>query len=361
MWNFLSPKIVFGEDSVEFLERLQGRKVVLISDEIVGEKFSKILERYVDFAGRIYLPAREPYREDAEDVAEKLRETEPDFIVALGGGSVLDVAKAARILAELDIPPEEITPFTDLGEMGYSGKVKLVAIPTTSGTGSEVTWAIVLKDRGERRKIVMANEKAMPDVALVDPIFVYEMPESIAILSGFDALSHAVEAYLSAFSNPFSDSLAVRAVRLIAESFEQSAEGDRKARENMHLAATIAGLAFSNSQVGVVHALAHATGAVLNMPHGIAVAVYLKPVLEYYAERGIERVNGLSHEAGMDVMAMMHKLYSRFGVKSYYDSSEIRKNSEGIVKRAMEDSCIVTGPFVPDEDELFEIIGKVVG
>lgn len=360
MWNFISPKIVFGEDSAEFLEKLKGGKAVLISDEVVGQKYSKILEKYMEFSEKILLPAREPYREDAEFVAEKLVELQPDFIVALGGGSVLDVAKASRIIAEIEIPPDEITPFTDLEEHGYSGRFRLIAIPTTSGTGSEVTWAIVLKDERERRKIVMANEKAMPDVAIVDPIFVYEMPEKIAVSSGFDALSHAVEAYLSTFSNPFSDALALKALKLIAENFERSVVGDRKARETMHISATLAGLAFSNSQVGLVHALAHATGALIEIPHGIAVAIYLEPVLEYYAEKGVERVVELSREAGFDVLAFIRSMNSRFALEKFYRKSEIEEFEEEIVERAMEDSCIVTGPFVPDVKELFEILERVV-
>ena len=361
MWRFISPQIVFGKDSVEFLERFGDRRCLIVTDEIIDKLgYCSLVSKYLKNYKVTAMKPEEPSIDDAFKLADELREMNPEIIIALGGGSVIDVAKTGRILMEADIKPEQITPFTDLGEYGYKGETALVAIPTTSGTGSEATWAIVLKDRKEGRKVVMANEKAMPEYAIVDPAYVYSMPESLVALTGFDALSHAVEAYLSSFSNPFSDALAIYAISEILDNFSKSYMGDVDARERMHISATMAGIAFSNSQVGIVHALAHSTGGLLGIPHGLAVAVFLNPVLEFCRERGVERLNELVLRIDSDIITDIERFEKQFGIAEWMCDLEIEKHGDEIVRRAMEDSCIVTGPFVPDESDLVEIIERVV-
>jgi len=359
MWKFLSPKIVYGRDSLEVLESLRKKKALVITDENLAElKFHDAVSRNFEESEIVFVKAKEPSKEEALSLAEEVKNRDPEVLVALGGGSVIDLTKAARILAEVDIDPEEITPFTNLEELGYRGKY-FVAIPTTSGTGSEVTWAIVLRDEREKRKIVMANEKAVPDLAVVDPMFVENLPKNLVVSTGFDALSHAIEAFLSTFSNPFSDALAVKATKMILENLEKSYGGDLRAREEMHVAATIAGLAFSNSQVGVVHALAHAFGATFDAPHGEAIAAFLLPVLRFYESRGVEKLRLLSEEVGLNVVSEVERLSKIFEVKRILKINFADKIDE-IVEKAMQDSCVITGPFVPNEDELREILEVLI-
>ncbi len=361
MWRFLSPHVVFGEDSTEHLEKFEKRRTVIITDEVIKDLgYADDVSKHLENSEAITIRAKEPCIDDVLELAERMRESDPEVIIALGGGSVMDAAKAGRILMEAEIEPEEITPFTDLEDYGFKGKTTLVAVPTTSGTGSEATWAIVLKDLKERRKVVMANEKVMPDIALVDPAFVYSMPEHLVISGGFDALSHAIEAFLSSFSNPFSDSLALNSARLILDSFVMSFRGDRGARDRMHISATMAGIAFSNSQVGAVHALAHAAGAMLDIPHGIAVGAFLNPVLEFYRERGVERLSEMSKNLGTDILKEIERFEIEFRLTEHIPAHEIESHRGEIVERAMEDSCIVTGPFVPEEDDIENIIERVV-
>ncbi len=361
MWRFSSPQIIFGRDSVEHVETFRDRRCLIVTDEVIKDLgYVDSISKYLENHETVAIRADEPCTDDALELAEKMRYIQPEIIIALGGGSVIDAAKAGRILMEVDIPPEEITPFTDLEEYGFKGKTVLVAIPTTSGTGSEVTWAIVLKDEREKRKVIMANVKTMPEIAIIDPFFTYSMPENLVIWSGFDALTHAIEAFLSSFSNPFSDALASNSASMIFSNFIRSHRGERDARENMHISATMAGMAFSNSQVGIVHALAHATGASLNIPHGLAVSAFLYPVLEFYSERGVKRLNELCLKIGHNVLQEVERLESVFEIRKIIDGSEIKMHQDEIVKKAMEDSCIVTAPFVPAEDDIAEIIERMV-
>ncbi|WP_456477984.1 iron-containing alcohol dehydrogenase [Geoglobus ahangari] len=361
MWKFLAPRVIFGEDSVEFLERYEDSRPIVVTDRVMVElghldTIGKHLGEFEVYAAE----PREPLKSDALDLAERIRELNPDIVIALGGGSVIDLAKAGRILSEVEMEPDEITPFTDLRDYGFEKRTEFIAIPTTSGTGSEASWAIVLKDEEEDRKVVMANEEVVPDYAIVDPVFVKSMPGKLVISTGFDALSHAVEAFLSTFSNPFSDALAVRATRDILENIEKSFEGDEGAREVMHISATMAGMAFSNSQVGVVHALAHAFGAVMNVPHGNAIAGFLLPVLEFYRERGVERLDELSRLVGFDVMERIGEISERFDVFSVFSEKPFDDAIPEIVEKAMQDSCVITGPFVPDAEGLENILRRLV-
>ncbi len=361
MWRFLSPQILFGADSTEYLERFEKRRAVIVTDEVIKNlDYVSDVSKHLENSETVTIRAREPCIDDALELAEEMREIEPEVIIALGGGSVIDVAKAGRILMEAEIEPEEITPFTSLEEYGFRGKTSLIAIPTTSGTGSEATWAIVLKNIKERRKVIMAHERAMPEIAIVDPAFVYSMPDHLVISGGFDALSHAVEAFLSSFSNPFSDSLALNSLRLILDNFIMSYGGDRDAREKMHISATMAGIAFSNSQVGVVHALAHAAGALLGIPHGLAVGAFLNPVLEFYAERGVERLGEMNRNLGLNILREIERIEAELRLFEYIPVSEIESHRSEIAERAMEDSCIVTGPFVPEREDLETVIERVV-
>ncbi|WP_169302214.1 iron-containing alcohol dehydrogenase [Ferroglobus placidus] len=359
MWNFNSPKISYGRDSLEALENFSGKRALIITDEILSSLgYDELVLKKFERSEEILVKPKEPSKEEAVELSEKIREEEPEVLVALGGGSVIDLVKAARIISEVDIEPEEITPFTNLEELGFKGRNYFVAIPTTSGTGSEVTWAIVLRDEREKRKIIMANEKAIPDLAIVDPIFVEKLPKKLVVSTGFDALSHAIEAFLSTFSNPFSDALSLKAVEIIFKNFERSYEGDLEAREEMHVSATIAGLAFSNSQVGLVHALAHAFGAIFDVPHGEAIAAFLHPVLEFYKKKGVEKINEMSKYVGFDILKEVKRLSVRFGVKKIFELDFEGKINE-IVKKTMEDSCIVTAPFVPGEEDLKGLLGEI--
>ena len=223
----------------------------------------------------------DPSLQTARTGASVMVETRPDWIIAVGGGSVMDAAKAMWILYEHpELEPEAINPIETLH---LRQKARFVAFPTTSGTGSEATWAVVLTDLEEKRKLGLGNREAMPDLAILDPELVLKLPPRITADTGLDALTHAVEGFTSTWHNDFSDGLCLMALDLIFKNLPAAYHfGDNvEARLHMQNAAAIAGLGFGNSMAALAHGLGHALGGVFHVPHGRAVALFLPYAIEY--------------------------------------------------------------------------------
>ena len=207
-----------------------------------------------------------------------------DAIIALGGGSVIDTGKALRMMVSEGT--DDLIALSGADNITEKG-VTFVAIPTTAGTGSEVTGVAVIFDKLSNSKIAFASDFLIPDVAVLDPELTVSMPKKLTAASGIDALSHAIEAYIGIQSNEISKALAFRSTKLIFDNLINAImDGkDRNARFNMLMASTMAGMAFSNSMVGVVHSLAHAAGAVLHIPHGVAISLFLLSGLKENLDR----------------------------------------------------------------------------
>ncbi len=227
-----------------------------------------------------------PRTTTAERIADSLRAgsasgRRPGGVVALGGGSVLDAAKAAAMLATNSGKPEDYE-----GANRYRNRpLPMIALPTTCGTGSEVTWVSVLSHESSRRKISVKGESMFPDQALVDADLIATLPPGLIAWTGLDALTHAVEATTCTLANPISDALAEKAIVLLFEYLERAAfdvEGDARAREAVMRASTTAGLAFGNADVGGVHCLSESIGGMFDVPHGLANAILLAPVMRYH-------------------------------------------------------------------------------
>jgi len=291
MWYFRSPQVVFGEGALDHLAYLKGKHALIVTDRVmVRLGFVDMVRSKLAGAGLVCdvfdEVEPEPSLQTVQRGAALMLEKEPDWIVGLGGGSALDAAKAMWILYERpDVAPEAINPFD---ELGLRRKARLVAIPTTSGTGSETTWAVVLTDSGEQRKISTGAPECTPDIAIVDPIFAAQMPPRLTADTGLDALTHAVEGYTSSWCNDFTDGLCLKAIQMIFTYLPRAYEdgGDKEAREKMHNAATIAGLGFINSLAAAAHALGHSVGAVFDVPHGRAVFLFLPYTIQFNARSG---------------------------------------------------------------------------
>ena len=288
MWYFRSPEVVFGPGALDHLAYLKGKRALIVTDETMVhlgfvETFkTKLAEAGVD-CDVFDQVEPEPSLQTVRRGAALMLEREPDWIVGLGGGSPLDAAKAMWILYERpDMTPEEINPFDDLG---LRQKARMVAIPTTSGTGSEATWAVVLTDTQEQRKISTGAPECTPDIAIVDPVFAAQMPPRLTADTGLDALTHAIEGFTSSWQNEFTDGLCLKAVEMILTYLPRAyAHGDdMEAREKMHNAATLAGLGFINSLAAAAHALGHSLGAVFHLPHGRAVSLFLPYTIQFNA------------------------------------------------------------------------------
>ena len=287
MWFFRSPEIVFGEDALDYLAEIQGHKALIVTDENIlalgfVEKVQATLSK-ADIETAVFAEVEpNPSMQTVQRGAEAAKAYEPDWIVGLGGGSSIDAAKSIWILYERpDLAPDEVAP---LGILGLRQKARLIAIPTTSGTGAETTWPIVLTDTIERRKVSIGHPENIPDMAIVDPVFVGGLPGQITADTGMDALTHAVEGYTSQWHNDFTDGLCLKAIQLVFDYLPrayQTGSSDPEAREKMHNAATIAGLGFGNSMAAMAHGMGHALGALFPVPHGRAVGLLLPYTIEF--------------------------------------------------------------------------------
>jgi alcohol dehydrogenase class IV len=291
MWIFASPKIIHGEDALNYLEELQGRRAFFVTDaNMVVFGFVARVQTHLAAAGiesAVFAEVEpNPSLQTVRRAAAQMAEYGPDWIVGLGGGSAMDAAKAAWLLYERpDADPAAINP---MEQYGVREKARLIAIPTTSGTGSEATWATVLTDTEMQMKLAMGAPELLPDLAIVDPSLVMGLPPRITADTGMDVLTHAVEAYTNTLHNDYSDGPALKAIQLVFDYLPRAyANGaDAEARERMHNAAAIAGMAFGNAMLALSHAMGHSLGAVFHVPHGRSVGMFLPYVVEYTANGG---------------------------------------------------------------------------
>lgn len=294
MWYFNSPQVVFGEDALSHLETLKGRQAFIVTDANVRKLgLARLVQDRLEKARIACVVFDEvepdPSLQTVKRCAAVMLHHQPDWIIGLGGGSVIDAAKAAWLLYERpDVDPAGINP---VEAFGLRAKARLIAIPTTSGTGSETTWAVVLTDTEEQRKLALGARELLPDIAIVDPCLALSQPPALTADTGLDALTHAVEGYTSTWRNDFSDGLCLKAIQLVLTYLPRAyANGaDREAREHLHNAAAIAGLGFGNSMTALAHDLGHALGAVFHVPHGRAVSLCLPYTIEFTANAGGSR------------------------------------------------------------------------
>lgn len=219
----------------------------------------------------------------AETCAAAMTRFEPDLIVAVGGGSAMDMAKAAWILYER--PDLNLRNFSPMAPLNLRKKALLLAVPTTSGTGSEVTSAAVLTDDVGDRKMPIASRELFPDVAAIDPTFAMGMPAKLTAGTGLDALAHAIDCVTSPTTNDITDALALRAIQLVFRFLPRAYRDprDREARARMHIAATMAGIAFGNAACTLTHSMGHALGKVFHVHHGVAVGIFIPYTQQFYA------------------------------------------------------------------------------
>ncbi|RLC77425.1 MAG: NAD-dependent alcohol dehydrogenase [Chloroflexi bacterium] len=373
MWFFRSPQIVYGDDAISYLTELKGRKALLVTDENLfrlgfADKVKELLEE-AGMETRIFCEVEpEPSLETVQKGAKFALEFKPDWIVGLGGGSCLDAAKAIWVLYENpEMDPRGINPFE---EFRLREKARLIAIPTTSGTGAETTWAVVLTDREEGRKLALGSPLNTPDIAIVDPELVMKLPPPLTASTGMDALCHAIEGFTSIWHNDFCDGLCLQAIKLVFEYLPRAyryGEEDREARVKMHNAAAIAGLGFINSMAALAHGLGHSLGAVFHIPHGRAVGLALPYTIEYCANGGGTRYREIArfldipfedeHDAAFKLAEKVRELARQ--VDEPVSIAEAGVNSEKfkaalgkLVENANMDACTATSVRIPSDEEM---------
>ena len=297
MWFRVPNQIYFNMNAVENLRNFPSRSTIIVTNPALEHMgHVDIVRRYIPEQTHVHvsvIPDAEPEIKVVMQGVEALNFYEADQIIALGGGSVIDAAKIMKLKYESpEADLEELAaPFLDLRKRVVQyptekiHRARLIAISTTSGTGSEVTPFAVLTDKEQGRKVTLADYSLSPDVAIVDPQFVMSMPKGLTADTGIDCLTHALEAGVSNYASPYTDSNAMQAIRMVFKYLPVAYEhpNDEEARCMMHNAACIAAMAFSNASVGVNHALAHAFGARFGVAHGRANALMLPHVIAYNA------------------------------------------------------------------------------
>jgi alcohol dehydrogenase class IV len=334
---------------LEYIEKFKAKNIFVVTDEGIVkagliEKLEKILnQKNVTFDGVLPNP---PIPVVEKGVLEA-KKNNTDLIIAIGGGSSIDVAKAINIV------------LTNGGDIiDYSGVDKvnkatlpLIAIPTTCGTGSEVTWSTVITNPDEEFKFAVLSNENFPDVAIIDTMLMSNLPPNLTASTGMDALTHALEAYVSVKSQHLSDSLAIYAIELISDNLRKAVlyQDNIENISNMAIASTIAGVAFSNGLLGLVHAMAHPLGGMFNIPHGVANAILLPYVMKFnitsnpnkfakIAEAMGEDITGLNEmEAGKKSLDAVVKLSRDVGIPDNLkdvgmDISKIDKLAEDSMK-----------------------------
>lgn len=372
MRRFTLPRdIYYGRGSMKALRELEGTKAVLVTGGRAMKEtgFLDKAEGYLRDAGMHVLiidgVEPDPSVETVMRGAEEMRRFRPEWIVAIGGGSPLDAAKVMWAFYEHPEATFEqlCVPFSfpKLRE-----RARFVAIPSTSGSASEVTAFSVITDDKAGVKYPLADFEITPDIAIVDPDLAMAMPRTLVAHTGMDTLTHAIEAYVSLQAGAFTNPLALKAIYMVYAYLPDSVRGDEAARERMHYASTIAGMAFSNALLGICHSMAHKTGAAFStghIPHGCANAIYLPVVIRYNAKnpqakrRYAEIARGLGLAAsGRDEDELVRALCSsiaefrqklgipgslrEFGV----DLEEFERKVAEIAVCALKDACTGTNP-----------------
>ena len=398
MWFFNSPEVVFGEGALSYLAQLHGQRAYIVTDPLIVELgFVDLVKEQLAGANietQVFAEVEpEPCLDTVRRGAELMCAYGPDWVIGLGGGSAMDAAKAMWALYERpDLAPDGINP---LEYLGLGKKARLITISTTSGTGAEVTWAVVLSDPAEKRKLGLGSRETLATMAIVDPIFAMKMPPRLTADTGLDALVHAVEGYTSSWHNDFADGMCLKAIELVFDYLPQAyADGSQfEAREKMHNAAAIAGLGFINSLTALAHSMGHSMGGRFHVPHGRAVSLFLPYTMEFAANGGHYRYADIARFIGLDrpfkpaqpsvpspaiqstlirtdmstpelltrsLIDAVRELETRLGSNTNVASLGISRDDyasalKTMMDHAENDTSIVSGPRQPDRSELEKI------
>lgn len=371
-------KMHWGKNAVQQLKTLDGprkRAFIVMSGDIVMDvgsykKVTDVLEE-AGFEYEAYTKVEpEPSFHTILKGAEKMKAFEPDWIIGFGGGSAMDAAKAMWVFYEnpsyktLDetIPPNIIE--------NLRVKARVCCITTSAGTGSEATRAALIKDIDQRKKYSVRdmNGRLVPDIAILDPEFTATMPKSLTAASGMDALTHAIESYVTPAANPFSKAMSLSSFLYGYDSLAKAYENpeDEEARADMLAASCMGGIAFSNSGLGIVHGIAHSFGAEYGIPHGLANAIVLPYGLEYNSQdKQVKRMyDELAMYIGKDSLAdavaeLSEKIKIPRAMKEKVDEDIFLRNVDKLTQKAMSDVATPFNPVSPAAEEMKELIFKV--
>jgi alcohol dehydrogenase class IV len=370
----IPPEVHFNEDSLDYLTNLDGKKAVLVTGGSSMERFG-FLDKTQELLSEANIESiiidgvePNPSVKTVLEGKEKMLEYQPDWVIAIGGGSALDAAKI--MWAFYEHPDLEFEDIIEVGSIPtLRNKAKFIAIPSTSGTASEITAFSVITDIEKKIKYPIVSPEIIPDIAIIDPQIPATMPSHITANTGMDVLAHAVESFVSTNASEYTNPLALRAIELVFEYLPKAVENgdDMEAREKMHNASTMAGMAFSNSSLGIIHSLAHKIGGELHITHGLANAILLPYVIQYNCESARDRFEIIENHLGIENLSdAICNLNKEVGIPTSFNQIDwldyTDKDFENIVDRmsenALEDPCTLTNPKEPTVEDMKEIYIK---
>ncbi len=362
-------KLIFGENSIEELSKLEGKKAFIVS--FSSSKRLGYLEKVISELRKNNITSQtftevepDPSIETVMKGKNQMLEFNPDIIIGLGGGSAMDAAKAMWIFYEYphktfsDIVEENTAP--PLGN-----KAKMIAIPTTSGTGSEVSRSIVITDKEKNLKHGIGSMNMLPNLAILEPEFTKSLPLEMTAATGLDAFTHAIEAYVSTKSNDFTDVLSLGALENIYEYLPLSYNepNNLEYREKVLNFQSMAGMAFCNVSLGIVHSLAHQLGGIFHIPHGMADAILLPYVIEFNQKNEIaaQKYKKVAKRIGKNnivkaIKDLNEKLNIPFSLSDLdLEEKEFNEKLDLMAKRAIADGCTKTNPRKANIDQMKRI------
>ncbi|MFE1585979.1 bifunctional acetaldehyde-CoA/alcohol dehydrogenase [Streptomyces sp. NPDC058737] len=402
-WFKVPPKIYFEPQAIRYLTSMPDvHRVTIVTDATMTrlgfvDRISRVLQRRREPVTLQIIDnvQPEPSIDSVQHGADLMRDFRPDTIIALGGGSPMDAAKVMWLLYEqpgIDFADMR-QKFSDIRKRAFRfptlGKqARLVCVPTTSGTGAEVTPFAVISDPATGKKYPLADYALTPSVAIIDPLLTTALPPPLAADSGFDALTHAIEAYVSVYANDFTDGLALHAIRLIFGNIEAAVNNRAnaaEAREKMHNAGTIAGMAFGNAFLGIVHAMSHTLGATFHIAHGRTNAVLLPHVIHYNGTvptkltgwpkyenyRAPERFQDIARTLGLpaatpaegveSLAAAVERLRDAVGIEPTFQALGVDERAflDALPQQALnayEDQCAPANPRMPMLDDMQDLM-----
>lgn len=372
--KFVAPEFVFGSNSRliagQYLKNFGVKKTLVVTDEGVisagwtSEIIDSIKEEGIDYVVFSGVTAN-PKDHEVMEGSKLFRDEGCTGIVAIGGGSPMDCAKGISIVSSNG---GNILDYEGVDEVPNPGP-PLICVPTTAGSSADLSQFAIITDSSRKVKIAIISKSTIPDVALVDPDTTVSMDSDLTAATGLDAITHAVEAYVSNASSPITDLHALEAIRIVKENLINAINrpSDLNARRMMMMGSLYAGLAFSNASLGAVHAMAHSLGGLMDSPHGEVNAILLPYVIEYnfdYATERYLRIAGLmdvSTGRVTDIAASFTGLKERAGDRKRLSDLGIKKSDiPALAANAMNDACMVTNPRIPKLQEIKEIYEKAL-
>ncbi|RJP68907.1 MAG: iron-containing alcohol dehydrogenase [Ignavibacteriales bacterium] len=362
--KFYVPEFVFGERAInltgKYVKRFHAQKILLVTDEGLAKAgWLKIIEHVLKSENLKYVVFDEvtpnPKDYTAMYGAEFLRKEKCDIIIALGGGSPMDCAKAIGIVATNNKP---VIEFEGVDEIEIPG-LPLICLPTTAGTSADISQFAIINEFEMKRKFTIVSKKVVPDVALIDPLTTSTMPADLTAATGMDALVHAIEAYVSNANSLVTDFHALQAIKLVINNLPGAfcEPGNMLYRNNMMLASLLAGFAFSNAGLGLVHSMAHSLGGLLDLPHGECNSLLLTSVIDINFNSADERYYDIAKIFKPKITAKdkksvksilldeIKKLEKKVGITYSLENVGVKKSDiPALARNAYNDACLATNP-----------------